>query len=160
MFDPLSPTGFSRWNEAAARMEPFVLRLTTGAAVVERRPTAFGVPVVTLVGYYDPAGQLTSHAYPALHGSLGYCYADESGSLKPADCQLLVETKAGVRRFRLADQRLDAKHMNKFHVNVPMADQPTRFAVICGGKVVAERGIEPPKEAPGVTVLGYVASAR
>ena len=160
VFDPLSPTGFSRWNEAAARMEPFVLRLTTGAAVVERRPTAFGVPVVTLVGYYDPAGQLTSHAYPALHGSLGYCYADESGSLKPADCQLLVETKAGVRRFRLADQRLDAKHMNKFHVNVPMADQPTRFAVICGGKVVAERDIEPPKEAPGVTVLGYVSAAR
>jgi hypothetical protein len=76
--------------------------------------------------------------------------------LKPADCQLVVETKKGILRFRLADRRIDAKHMNKFHVNVPAASQPTQFAVVCGGKILAKRSIEPTTEKLAVTVHGYV----
>ncbi|MFM2212429.1 MAG: hypothetical protein RL639_1623, partial [Verrucomicrobiota bacterium] len=254
VFDPLSPTGFSKWNESAAKMEPFSHRLAAGRAVVapvkglseaslakllaeyervsvamgdgnwtkeiplpkasaankgrsvsiaheagynsvlllngeevtvsrgfakayvsdgkkwqegtgnegsvERKPQTFGAPVVTLLGYYDPAATLTSYAYPALHGSLGFCYADESTQVKPMDCQLVVETKAGILRFRLADRRIDAKHMNKFHVNVPAASQPTQFAVMVGGKVVAKRTIEPTTEKLAVTVHGYVPPAK
>ncbi|MFM8891667.1 MAG: M66 family metalloprotease, partial [Planctomycetia bacterium] len=37
----------------------------------ERKPLAFGVPVTTLVGYYDPRGELNSYIYPALHGAYG-----------------------------------------------------------------------------------------
>lgn len=254
VFDPLSPTGFSKWNEAAAKMEPYAHRLATGRAVsapikdlseaslakllseyerVEvamgdgnwtkeiplpaasaankgrvfsvahgagyssvlrvngaevtvsrgfkqayvsdgrqwqeatgaeggeaRKPQVFGAAVVTLVGYYDPAASLPGYAYPALHGALGFCYAEESSQLKPGDCQLVVETKAGLLRFRLADRRIDAKHLNKFHVNVPAASQPTRFAVMVGGKVVAQRTIEPTKEKLAVTVHGYVPPAK
>ncbi|MEY3853017.1 MAG: metalloprotease, partial [Verrucomicrobiota bacterium] len=254
VFDPLSPTGFSKWNESTAKMEPFSHRLAAGRAVVapvkglseaslakllsehervevamgdgnwakeiplpaasagnkgrsvsiahsagynsvllingeevtvsrgfakayvsdgrkwqegtgnegsvERKPQTFGAAVVTLLGYYDPAATLTSYAYPALHGSLGFCYADESTQVKPMDCQLVVETKAGILRFRLADRRIDAKHMNKFHVNVPAASQPTQFAVMVGGKVVAKRTIEPTTEKLAVTVHGYVPPAK
>jgi hypothetical protein len=123
---------------------------------VERKPQTFGAAVITLIGYYDPSAQLTSYAYPGLHGSLGFCYADDSVMLKPADCQLVVETKKGILRFRLADRRIDAKHMNKFHVNVPAASQPTQFAVVCGGKILAKRSIEPTTEKLAVTVHGYV----
>ena len=254
VFDPLSPTGFSKWNEQTARMEPFSHRLATGSSVgapikglseasltkllseyervevamgdgnwskeiplprasgankgrsvsilhgagydsvllmngeqvkvsrgfaqayvsdgqkwqeakgtegsVERKPQTFGSAVVTLVGYYDPSAQLTSYAYPALHGSLGFCYADESTEVKPSDCLLVVETKKGVLRFRLADRRIDAKNMNKFHVNVPAASQPTQFAVVCGGKVLAKRSIEPTAEKLAVTIHGYVPAAK
>jgi hypothetical protein len=250
VFDPLSSTGFSKWNEPAARMEPFSHRIATGRSVgapikglseasltkllaeyervevamgdgnwtkeiplppastankgrsvsiaheagydsvllingeqvtvsrgfaqayvsdgkkwqgakgfegsLERKPQAFGSAVVTLVGYYDPSAQLTSYAYPALHGSLGFCYGDDAAQVKPADCQLVVETKTGILRFRLADRRIDAKYMNKFHVNVPAASQPTKFAVVCGGKVLAMRTIEPTTEKLAVTVHGYV----
>ena len=127
---------------------------------LERKPQTFGAAVVTLLGYYDPAATLTSYAYPALHGSLGFCYAEESAQLKPTDCQLVVETKKGILRFRLADRRIDAKHMNKFHVNVPAASQPTQFAVMVGGKVVAKRTIEPTTEKLAVTVHGYVPAAK
>jgi hypothetical protein len=254
VFDPLSPTGFSKWNEQTARMEPFSHRLSVGREVaapikglseaglakllsdnprvrvamadgnwtkeiplppagpgnkgrivtiahgagyssvlklngdevtvprgfeksyvsdgkqwkegtgdeasVERKPQAFGVPVVTLLGYYDPAAELTSYAYPALHGSFGYCYAEESAQLKPTDCQLVVETKAGLLRFRLDDRRIDAKHMNKFHVNVPAASKPTQFAIVSGGKVLVKRTIEPTAEKLTVTVNGYVPPAK
>lgn len=254
VFDPLSPTGFSKWNASSAKMEPFTHRLATGRAIsapikglseaslaklfseyerVEvamgdgnwakeiplppasaankgrtfsvvhgagyssvlrlngsevtvdrgfkqayvsdgrrwqeatgaeggeaRKPQVFGAAVVTLVGYYDPAATLPSYAYPALHGALGFCYADDAAQLKPTDCQLVVETKAGLLRFRLADRRIDEKHMNKFHVNVPAASQPTQFAVVCGGKVLVKRTIEPTKEKLAVTVNGYVPPAR
>lgn len=254
VFDAQSPTGFSKWNEQAARMEPYVHRLEAGRAAsapikglseaslakllseyerVEvamgdgnwakeiplpaasaankgrvfsvahgaayssvlrlngaeiavsrgfkqayvsdgrqwaeaagaeggeaRKPQVFGAAVVTLLGYYDPEATLPGYAYPALHGSLGFCYADETARLKATDCQLVVETKSGILRFRLADRRIDAKHMNKFHVNVPAASQPTQFAVVCGGKVLARRAIEPTKEKLVVTVHGYVPPAR
>ncbi|MFM7743050.1 MAG: M66 family metalloprotease, partial [Verrucomicrobiota bacterium] len=254
VFDPQSPTGFSKWNESAAKMEPFSHRLSVGRSVsapvkglseaslakllseyervevamgdgnwtkeiplpaasvankgrsvsvaheagynsvllingeqvtvsrgfakayvsdgqkwqegkgdegsLERKPQAFGVPVVTLLGYYDPAATLPGYAYAALHGSLGFCYADDAAQVKPTDCQLVVETKAGLLRFRLADRRIDAKHLNKFHVNVPAASQPTRFAVMVGGKVVAQRTIEPTTEKLAVTVHGYVPPAK
>jgi hypothetical protein len=254
VFDPLSPTGFSKWNEDTRRMEPFSHRLPKGRSIgapikglseasltkllaeyervevamgdgnwtkeiplpaasaankgrlvsinhgagyastllmngeqvtvsrgfsqayvsdgrkwkeakggedsVERKPQAFGVAVVTLVGYYDPSAQLTSYAYPALHGSLGFCYADDSAELKPSDCQLVVETKKGILRFRLADRRIDAKHMNKFHVNVPASVQPTQFAIVCGGKVLAKRTIEPTTEKLAVSVNGLSPTTR
>ncbi len=254
VFDPLSPTGFSKWNEQSARMEPFSHRLATGRSVgapikglseaslaqllseyerievamgdgnwtkeiplpsasavnkgrsvsilhgagydsvllmngeqvtvsrgfsqayvsdgqkwqeakgaessVERKPQTFGAAVVTLVGYYDPTAQLTSYAYPALHGSLGFCYADESAEVKPSDCLLVVETKKGILRFRLADRRIDAKNMNKFHVNVPEASQPTQFAIVYGGKVLTKRMIEPVVEKLAVTVHGFVPLAK
>ncbi len=32
-----------------------------------RKPEQFGVPVTTLVGYYDPKGTLSSYIYPAMH---------------------------------------------------------------------------------------------
>jgi hypothetical protein len=254
VFDPQSPTGFSKWNESTAKMEPFSHRLATGRSVsapikglsgaslakllsdyecvevamgdgnwtkeiplpaasvankgrsvsiaheagynsvllmdgeevtvsrgfakayvsdgkkwregkvnegsLERKPQTFGAAVVTLLGYYDPAATLPSYAYPALHGSLGFCYAEESAQVKPTDCQLVVETKKGILRFRLADRRIDAKHMNKFHVNVPAASQPTQFAVVCGGKVLAKRTIEPTTEKLTVSVTGFVPATR
>ena len=254
VFDPLSPTGFSKWNEESKRMEPFSHRLPKGRAIgapikglseasltkllaeyervevamgdgnwtkeiplpaassankgrlvsinhgagyastllmngtqvtvsrgfsqayvsdgklwqeakggedsVERKPQAFGVAVVTLVGYYDPSAQLTSYAYPALHGSFGYCYADDSAEVKTSDCQLVVETKKGILRFRLADRRIDPKHMNKFHVNVPASAQPTQFAVVSGGKVLVKRTIEPTTEKLAVSVNGLSPTTR
>lgn len=254
VFDPVSPTGFARWNERSLRMEPHAYRLETareasapikglseeslaglladndrvlvrmadgnwtkeiplprasaanqgravsiahaagydsvllmngeqakvsrgfaktfvsdgkvwkeGAATAsssERKPQLFGVPVVTLVGYYDPTRQLKTYAYPALHGAFGYCYADDAAQLKPTDCQLQVETKDGILRFRLEGRRLDAACMNKFHVNVPAASQPRAFAVVCDGKVLDRRVITPAAEKLAVTVNGYVPPAK
>jgi hypothetical protein len=138
-----------QWNEA------------TGAEGSEaRKPEDFGVPVVTLVGYYDPNQQLKSYVYPALHGALGFCYADDSARVNPADCQLVVETKAGLLRFKLAGRRLDATCMNKFHVNVPAASQPRSVAIVCGSKVLDKRAIMPVAEKLAVTVNGYVPAAK
>ncbi len=132
-----------RWNEGAAAERG-----------LERKPHLFGVPVVTLVGYYDPAGQQPTYIYPALHGAYGFCYADDSSTLNASDCELQVETRTGVLRFRLANSRLGGRYMNKFHVNVPEASQPRSVAVVGRGKVLDKKPITPVAEKLAVTVNG------
>jgi hypothetical protein len=120
----------------------------------DRKPQWFGVPVVTLVGYYDPRGELRSYIYPALHGAYGFCYGDDGPRVKPSDSHLVVETRAGVLRFRLENQRLEGRSMNKFHVNVPESLQPRSVSLVCGGKVVEKKAIQPVTEPLSFTVNG------
>ncbi len=132
-----------RWNEGAIP-----------ESQTERRPQAFGVPVTTLVGYYDPKGELKSYIYPALHGAYGFTYGDDGSRLNERDCELQVETRDGLLRFRLASQRLSADVMNKFHVNVPAASQARSVAVVCRGKILDKKPINPAAEKLTFTVNG------
>lgn len=129
-----------------------------------RKPQAFGVPVTTLVGYYDPQGELKTTIYPPLHGAYGFTYADDCGpGVEPtsqtggpgeAGCHLLVETRDGPLRFRLAGHRLSAKVMNKFHVNIAESSQPRSVSVVCDGKVLDKRSIAATTEKLTFTVNG------
>ncbi len=164
VFDASSPTGFSKWNATASRMEPYSHRIEVSGETaaptkdIERKPQHSGVPVVTLVGYYDPDGQLRSYIYPALHGAYGFCYADDSSIANVAGCQLVVETRTGVLRFRLADRRLGGRYMNKFHVNVPESLQPRSVSVVSRGRVLDKKPITPVAEKLSVTVNGIPVS--
>ena len=127
----------------------------TGADLsVERKPQAFGVPVTTLVGYYDPEGELKSYIYPALHGAYGFTYSDNRSQSSDMDCHLLVETGEGQLRFRLASHRLGAKVMNKFHVNIPESSQSKSVAVVCRGKILDSKQIAPVTDKLSYTVNG------
>jgi hypothetical protein len=121
-----------------------------------RKPEKFGVPVVTLIGYYDPEGKLTSYIYPALHGVCGFCYPDDSSTLSEADCQLRVATKDGERRFRLANARLsqDGNVMNKFHINIPASSEPSKVTLIASDRVLDEKPITPSTIPLQMTVNG------
>ncbi|MNR26788.1 Metalloprotease StcE precursor [compost metagenome] len=119
-----------------------------------RKPQAFGVPVTTLVGYYDPRGLLPSYLYPALHGAYGFGYGDDGERIGAGDCQLQVETREGLLHFRLANHRLNAGVMNKFHVNVPTASEPRGAAVLCAGQVLDQASIPAAGEALSFTVNG------
>ncbi|MEG0008800.1 MAG: M66 family metalloprotease [Aeromonas sp.] len=133
----------SRWQEGA----PVDTR-------APRKPQGFGVPVTTLVGYYDPQGQLPSYVYPALHGAYGFSYGDDGAKVTGGDCQLQVETRNGLLQFRLANHRLSAGLMNKFHVNVPEASEPSSAAVVCGGRTLDQQTISAPAGTLTYTVNG------
>jgi hypothetical protein len=132
-----------RWKEAPV-----------ASATLERKPQAFGVPVTTLVGYYDPNGELNSYIYPPLHGAYGFTYGDDGDRTGDQDCHLLVETQKGPLRFKLANHRLSAKVMNKFHVNIPADSQPTSVAVVCRGKTVDKKPIAAATEKLTFTIHG------
>jgi hypothetical protein len=121
---------------------------------IERKPEAFGIPVTTFVGYYDPQGELTSCIYPALHGAYGFTYGDDQNRLKENDCHLRVETRKGPLRFRLANHRISPNVMNKFHVNIPADNQPTSVSVVRRGEVLDKRPVTKVGKALSFTVNG------
>jgi hypothetical protein len=120
-----------------------------------RKPEFYGVPVVTLVGYYDPSRQFPSYIYPPLHGKHGYCYRGDGHAIKPSDCHLVIETSEGALRFRLMQNRINPTSMNKFHVNVPTSLQPTDVSLVVGGSIVDKRTISPVNQKLAVTLNGY-----
>lgn len=123
---------------------------------IARVPTSFGIPVTTLVGYYDPKGILPSYIYPALHGSYGFTYSDDNERLSANNCQLQVETSNGQSlNFKLSDVRSNSNTMNKFHVNIPEADLPQSASIVCKGNALVEREIDPVKASLSYTVNGY-----
>lgn len=123
---------------------------------IARVPTSFGIPVTTLVGYYDPEGILPSYIYPALHGSYGFTYSDDNERLSANNCQLQVETSNGQSlNFKLSDVRSNRNTMNKFHVNIPEADLPQSATIACKGSALVERAIDPVQAPLSYTVNGY-----
>lgn len=56
--------------------------------------------MTTLIGYYDPNGELKNYIYPPLHGAYGFTYTDDRSRTGENDCHLLVETRDGPLRFR------------------------------------------------------------
>ena len=121
---------------------------------IDRTPQAFGIPVTTLVGYYDPRGELISYIYPSLHGGYGFTYADDRDRVTDQDCFLEVETRDGTLRFRLASHRIKPDVMNKFHVNIPESSRPSSVAVVCRGKVQDKKAIVAATEPLTSTVHG------
>ncbi len=138
----------SRWNEGAP---------TDLAA--DRKPAAFGVPVTTLVGYYDPQGQLPSYLYPALHGAYGFAYGDDGERLGSSDCQLQVETRDGLLRFagqspaeRQRDEQVPRQRAER--------EEPRSASVLCRNQSQAEAQLAPAPAGLGYTVNGMPLAAR
>ncbi|EHK1528007.1 TPA: M66 family glycomucinase StcE [Escherichia coli] len=125
-----------------------------------RKPEKFGVPVTTLVGYYDPKGTLSSFIYPAMYGAYGFTYSDDSENLSSNDCQLQVDTREGQLRFKLANNRVNSSVMNKFHINVPTESQPTQAILVCNNKVLDTRTLTPAPEGLTYTVNGRALPAK
>lgn len=116
-----SATGYAIWDNTRKLMVDY--------ASTHAKPTQFGVPVVTLIGYYDPLGKLPSTIYPALYGNLGNVYT--SPAVNKSDCRLDVTTNAGVKSIKLLNARVNADVMNKLHVNLASNTLPTRAEVFC-----------------------------
>lgn len=157
---PDSPTGYHRWDTAAQKRVPLEAKTP--------KPDKSGIPVVTLVGFYDPAPghALTSFIYPALYGNWGNIFtpatltAHDPGLAKTR-CWLQVTDASGqTLRFPLRDQRIKKDLMNQFHVNLPGFVKYARAAVLYqegnGSEIeLASSEIAPPHgELPEPVVVG------
>ncbi|MFV8808699.1 M66 family metalloprotease [Yersinia enterocolitica] len=156
VFNAESPTGFTLWDPQTKVMEPWVNNVTQepGAGTVVRKPYKQAVAVATLVGYYDPQGTLSSYIYPALHGSFGAVY-DGDGA-ESDHCYLQVETLTQqILRFKLASSRIDARNMNKFHINIEARLDPVKAALFVNGKEVTTMTISKPAGWSFYTINGH-----
>jgi len=127
---PTSASGYLKWDENQQKM-------VEANDSPRRKPSAFGVPVTTLVGFYDPRSELESYIYPALHGSYGYAYQPEP--IKAGQCWADVTYRDGEsEKFALEGIRLESSHMNKFHINVPSSKHPESIHIACPSKNMEE----------------------
>lgn len=119
VLDPDSPTGYRKWDANEQQM--------VVSEVSSPKPDQIGVPVMTLLGMYDPIqpSDMTSFIYPALYGNWGNVYSPETlrnsdPALAQSRCVLEVTDENGRKhRLPLHDERHDPKIMNQFHVNLP-----------------------------------------
>lgn len=94
-----------------------------------QQPERSGVPVVTLVGFYDPQGILPTTLYPAMYGNYGHTYRLPVPAAR--DCGLGVQTASGRIMVKLSSTRAKSGEMNKFHVNIPADSKPSYAFVSC-----------------------------
>lgn len=121
-----------------------------------RIPTDYGVPVTTLVGYYDPQQQLDSYIFPALHGAYGFVYQPTPVvRLDTTGCYVKVYNGQDHQtdNYQLVGFRYDDNVMNKFHINLKQANDPTRAEVVCDNAVLSSLDIEKPKQALEVSIV-------
>jgi len=114
-------------------------------------PYKQGVKVITLVGFYDPEGKLTSYIYPALNGSYGNIYHYS----KRSRCYLVIEYVSGKKfSYALAPFRYKSDEMNKFHINVERDLEPTILRLYIDDKLIIQRAIELGSDNLSYTVNG------
>ncbi len=134
-----SPTGYQQWNAETRQMENIAPAVPKQGDVWYNGMATFpaprlqGVPVITLLGGYDPE---TNNAliYPALRGNWGNVFdlPSQSTQKEPRNCWLDVNFAAGnMRRIAVAGKRMQTDKVNKLHVNLAAADRPSQATLQC-----------------------------
>jgi hypothetical protein len=125
IIDQGSPTGYSVWNDGKQGYEPY-------DAGAYPKPVKSGIPVITLLGQYDPELKLPGIIYPALFGSWGRTF--DLPKPNPGNtnvCWLDVTYPDRTLKVDLQATRHKSSVMNRFAVNLPMEPFPESASVSC-----------------------------
>ena len=158
VFDKNSETGMSIWNSECECMEPWQSPGDPNDVNQDypRKPLAQGVPVVTLLGYYDPQGELRSFIYPALHAAYGNTFngiSDEDINAEKCYAKIINSKEASLY-YELKASRQTENMMNTIHLNIEEAFDPKSISIHCNGEKIAERSINGPTKQLFHTVNG------
>lgn len=121
---------------------------------IPRPPAAQGVPVTTLLGYYDPEGKLTSYVYPALHGAYGNTFDEDIEGNTSGCIAKIGSRRGGMLQYALKGYRKEYGNMNKFHINVAESFEPHIVSIECNGSPLVQSYIDGPTKALSYTVNG------
>ncbi len=121
-----------------------------------RTPQEQGVPVTTILGYYDPDNLLPSYVYSSLHGAYGNTFnSDGDVEINNARCYAeVMNGKGQFLKFVLRSERADAGSMNRIHINVASSFSPAVIKIYCEGSVIVTKPIQPPTKILHFTING------
>ena len=135
-----SPTGYQKWNASTKAMENVAPAIPNQAEVWYNSasgkflaPRLQGVPVVTLLGGYDPVND-QAVMYPALRSNWGNVFTLPAQAVQAEARQCWLDVQfagGGQQRIALAGRRMQANSVNKFHVNLAQADKPSQARLQC-----------------------------
>lgn len=139
---PESPTGYRKWNANTRAMENHAPAIPNEPTVwfnsangMFLAPRLHGVPVVTLLGGYDPEAN-NALIYPALRSNWGNVFTLPTQAVaanEPRQCWLDVAFagNAPTQRIALAGKRMQPNLVNKLHVNLAQSDKPSEAKLWC-----------------------------
>ncbi|WER20691.1 M66 family metalloprotease [Providencia stuartii] len=105
-----------------------------------KTPYKQGVPVVTLVGFYDTNNQLKSYIYPALEGSYGMVY--DTHTINKTKPYIAVTLADGTKKkYQLDEKQTNKDLMNKFHINIERDLNPIKAELFIDDQLISSRDI-------------------
>ncbi|MEQ4673793.1 M66 family metalloprotease [Providencia vermicola] len=118
---------------------------------LHKKPIKQDVPVITVLGFYDPEGQIlvtnpetqkSNHVQDILYGSSGMVYEDNK-KLDSCSSYLEFDLEDGTtRQYKLHGSNFRASHMNRFHVNIERDLKPVKVKIFIKGELKESKDIE------------------
>lgn len=135
VIDANSPTGYKKWDKLRKKYLTYEPK--------HPKPDLFGIPIITVVGFYDPTGAMKSYIYPPMFGNWGN-YFKPSNIKKffdaPSLCSFNAHANDGTKlKFTLASDIYSPDSMNKFSINLPRDKTYSKLEIICNNKIMAKR---------------------
>ncbi|MEY0629924.1 TagA domain-containing protein, partial [Providencia rettgeri] len=118
---------------------------------LHKKPIKQDVPVITVLGFYDPEGQIlvtdpekqkSNHVQDILYGSSGMVYKDNK-KLDSCSSYLEFDLEDGTtRQYKLHGTNFRTSHMNRFHVNIERDLKPVKVKIFIKGELKESKNIE------------------
>ncbi|EPL9570356.1 M66 family metalloprotease [Providencia rettgeri] len=118
---------------------------------LHKKPIKQDVPVITVLGFYDPEGQIlvtdpekqkSNHVQDILYGSSGMVYEDNK-KLDSCSSYLEFDLEDGTtRQYKLHGTNFKTSHMNRFHVNIERDLKPVKVKIFIKGELKESKNIE------------------
>lgn len=127
-------------------------------------PTQIGVPVITILGGYNPDNLNQAVVYPYFRGNYGNTFEDALFKAAPPDtpmdddkqiCYLKIDYYDGSAKYvQLKGARHNPNTINQLQLNIAENDKPKQAALFCGNRELGKTDIIPdnlpPMDKPAV----------
>lgn len=118
---------YLEWDEANKKVE-----LAGDITFLQKRikPTEKGVPVITILGGYDPDTPSQSVLYPRLRGNWGNIFGSLFTANPEGSVYLEITYSDNSKEYvKLNETRFNSGIINKFHVNIPESKKPVKVTL-------------------------------
>lgn len=136
-----SSTGYYKWNKDTQEMEEYSFEpgknelKNHAARLLEtpKKPYKIGVPVITILGGYDPVNISPERAvmYPYFRGNYGNVFNHIEPDMSAKACWIEVDFQnGGTDKIAVLAKRVGT-NANQFHVNIEEARKPNAARLYC-----------------------------
>lgn len=118
---------YVEWDEANKK-----IRRASNISFLQNRinPTEKGVPVITILGGYDPDTPAKSVLYPRLRGNWGNIFGSLFTANPEGSVYLEITYSDNSKEYvKLNETRFNSGIINKFHVNIPESKKPVKVVL-------------------------------
>lgn len=118
---------YVEWDEANKK-----IRIAGNWDFLQKRinPTEKGVPVITILGGYDPDNPSQSVLYPRLRGNWGNIFGSLFTANPEGSVYLEITYSDNSKEYvKLNETRFNSGIINKFHVNIPESKKPVQVVL-------------------------------